>query len=368
MTSEVAADLVAKARLFHLVIAPTGKAFSNFRQEFTDECETVYSLAEALSDEPPPHGDLVLITDIEKVDVAGIGESNALGPLRERVTQFIRGGASVILLSQYPKMRYPDAPGSSLLHDARDYHPRMRPVAPGDHRLHPLPGWDASQGEATFLTELVAELGTALVARLDQLLFENPLPPSEALSELSASELDALYFAGLIQPAGDRYGWSIPSAIQDLKEAVANSLAATMSPPRDLALAYELLWKIERRVRAALRARAIDEWGGNWKDSLMNPNYFQRVLERARELAYPGVSRVRRLRDPLEWLTLGELLSLRDEKTPLGDLGMSATYWRRLAAEVMPIRNQVSHMRLTKPGDLVKLKQWDAILIGFLNP
>lgn len=219
-----------------------------------------------------------------------------------------------------------------------------------------------------FLTELVAELGTALVARLDQVLFESPLPPSEALSELYPSELDALYFAGLIQPAGDRYGWSIPGAIADLKEAVANSLAATMSPPRDLALAYELLWKIERRVRAALRARAIDQWGSNWKDSLVNPDYFQRVLDRAGEVAYPGVRRVQSLRDPLEWLTLGELLALRNEKAPLGDLGMSATYWRRLAGEVMPIRNQVSHMRLTKPGDLVRLKQWDAILVGFLQP
>lgn len=368
ISREPAADLVAKAKRFRLVLAPCGRAFANLRQSFIDECESVLSLEDALDLKSPPGTGLVMITGLEEVDRKKADESNPLGALRERVNQMLETGSSVILLSRYPKMRYPDVVGSSLLEDACDFHPPTRETAQADHRLHPLPSWDSSLDDVAFLTDLVAELGTPLVARLDQILFENPLRPSDALSDLSAPERDALYFAGLIRPSNDKFIWSIPDAIEDLKGAIANCLAATLTPPRDLALAYESLWKIERRIRAAFRTRAIDQWGGSWKDSLVNPSYSKRVLERAGEVAYPTISKVNATRDPLEWLTLPELLAMREEKTQLGDLGMSATYWRRLANEVIPIRNQVSHMRLTRPGDLAKLKQWDAILSQRLKP
>jgi len=85
------------------------------------------------------------------------------------------------------------------------------------------------------------------------------------------------------------------------------------------------------------------------------------------DVAYPGVKKVGLIRDPLEWLTLGELLALRAEKKQVGDLGLDALTWRRLEVDVMPIRNQISHMRLTKPGDISTLKNWDAVLKRRLN-
>lgn len=367
MTPQDAVDLVAKAKRFHLVLAPSCKAFANLRPTFLDQGDVVLSVEEVLRADALVQADLVMITGIEAADRARTDATNLLAPLRERVTQLIEAGSSVILLSKYPKMRYPDVPGSSLLQDASDFHPRTRAVATDDHPLLAMPAWADGVDEVDFLTELVSELGTPLVARLDQVLFESPLRPSEALSDLASPELDALYFAGLVIPSGDTFAWTIPRALDALKAAVANTLASTTSPPRDLALTYEYLWKIERRARSALRAKAIQTWGNNWKDSLTNPTYSQRVFDRAGEVAYPGVRRVTNIRDPLEWLSLGELLALREEKPALGDLGMPVTHWRRLAIEVMPIRNQVSHMRLTKPGDLVTLKQWDAVLARFLN-
>lgn len=362
MTS-VTADLLAKVERFHLVIAPSSKAFGNFRQDFIDACDTAMTLEEAVRSEPAVYSGLVIITGVEKVEFIGSADGGAsLGVLRKRVNAMIAAGSTVVLLSAYPKIRYPEVPGSSILHDACDYHPPLREISGEVHRLGVFPAWDGSEGEITFLTGLVDELGAPLVARLDQILFESPLHHSDVLSDLSSQELSALYFAGLVCPAGEHYRWSIPNAMHELKEAVANSLAGLVTPPRDLSQAYETLWKIERRIRAAIRARAIDQWDKSWKDALMHPEYFERVLDRAGDVAYPGVAKIGAVRDPLDWLTLGELLALREQKTPLGNLGMNNTYWRRLAAEVMPIRNQVSHMRLIKPGDYARLRQWEAIL------
>jgi hypothetical protein len=363
MTSpDPAQELVAKARTYRLVLAPSGKAFANLSRSCVDSCDTVLPLAEAVALESVPDAQLVLITDLEAADTQA-GEWNPLGLLRQRVNEMLDGGASVILLSRYPRIRYPEVAGSSLLEDARDYHPPFRESNRGAHRLHALPAWEAGLDEEEFLTDLVSELGVSLAARLDQILFECPLNPTDAIGELSSPERDALHFAGLIRPVNDsKYGWSIPKAIPDLKEAVANVLASSLAPPRDLAAAYELLWRIERRIRAALRARAIQQWGSEWKSSITSPNYVNKILKRAGEVAYPDIRKVTTTRDPLEWLTLAELLALRQEKEQIADLGMEAIFWRRLETEVMPIRNQVSHMRLTKPGDLGKLKHWEAIL------
>ena len=367
MTRDEAAELVAKAKLFHLVLAPVGKAFSNLSQSFLETCDVVCSLEEILEVEPLPKRSVVAVVGIEAADHGMSEDRNPLGPLRERVTQMMEDECSVILLSRYPKLRFPIVPGSSLLDDARQYHPGMRSTSESGHRLNALPAWDADSNELDFLTELVGELGTPLVARMDQVLFESVLNPTESLSILSAPERDALWFAGLIQPFEDGFAWSIPLALGDLKDAIANCLAATMEPPGDLSRSYEWLWRIERRIRAALRARAVALWGSGWKESLLNASLRKEAIGRASEVAYPGIKKLNPIRDPLEWLTLGELLALREEKTALGDLGMSSIYWRRLRDELGPIRNQISHMRLTRPGDLMKLKEWDAILARMLD-
>ena len=359
-----ASELIERARIYRLVMAPSGRAFANLALECVEVFDAVLGLEDILSTDVVPNAQFVLIKDLELAD-NGLGDRNPLGLLRQRVSAMLDAGACVVLMSRFPKIRYPEVAGSSLLEDARDYHPQLRECAADSHRLQALPAWLPGLGEEEFLTELVAELGIPLAARLDQVLFESPLGPVDALRDLATTELDALHFAGLLTPTGPNspfYRWSTPRAIGDLKNAVANVLARCQRPPRDLAEAYETLWKIERVVRAAMRATAIGQWGSGWKDSIVRPNYEGKVLDRAGAVAYPGLRRVTVVRDPLEWLTLGELLALRQEKPQLGDLGMEAPFWRRLEVEVLPVRNQVSHMRLTKPGDLTRLKNWEAIL------
>lgn len=363
MSHTDAAELALKANLYHLILAPAGRAFTHLQQGFSERCDATVTMADVLDmANPPPDAALILVTGIEDADAHwDVGSPNPLGQLRARVSQFLGLGRAVVLSSRYPRLRYPKVAGSSLLEDARLFHPCLRTPGATDHRLHALPSWDPALDEVEYLTELVSELGTTLAARLDQILYESPHSPNSALNELSSDELDGLRFSGLVTPVGGQHEWSIPGGMVPLKEAVANCLSSTVSPPRDLGLAFELLWRIERRIRSALRRQAIQQWGAGWKVALMHPEYGDRVLDRA-AMSYSGTPTINTIRDPLEWLTLPELLKLRTDKPPLGALGLNKSYWPFLSHDIVPIRNQLSHMRLLKPGDLSQLRKWDAIL------
>lgn len=281
MLVESAADLIAKARAYGIVLAPDGKAFGNFRRAWLDACDDHLTVAQVIELESTPSGNVLIISGLEEV-CKGVGFPNLLGPLRQKVTTLRQDGVAVVLLSSMPRIAYPSVAGSSLLQDAREFHPALREAGGDDHRLHPLPAWEPGMDEVEFLTGLVSELGISLVARLDELLFESPRRPAEALADLSSLECDALYFAGLIKPVDvSGYGWSVPGAIQDIKEAVADYLARSLDPPGDLAEAYEVLWRIERRIRAALRSRAMEQWESTWKDSLTSPVYSAKAIGRA---------------------------------------------------------------------------------------
>lgn len=367
MSHADADELAHKANLYNLVLAPSGRAFAHLLEAFSERCDATFTMSSVLGiTAPPPEISLILITGIEDADTHwDAGSPNPLGPLRAKVSELLDLGKTVILVSRYPRLRYPKVPGSSLLEDARLFHPCLRTSVPTDHPLHALPSWDPALDEVEFLTDLVSELGTTLAARLDQILYESPHSPQDALSELSSDELDGLHFSGLVTPESGQHKWSIPRGIWPLKDAVANCLASTVSPPRDLGLAFELLWKIERRVRSAMRYQAVRVYGTGWKVSLMHPEYDAKVPDRA-AMSYSRIPPIKNLRDPLEWLTLPELLKLRVDKQSLGTLGLNKSYWPRLSHDVVPIRNQLSHMRFLKPGDLTKLRQWDAILAQHL--
>lgn len=361
--------LVNKAKALKLVLAPCGRAFNDLPGYIMSVSDSSMTLNDALaSDHLPPGPSLIVITGVEEADrESSPGEPHVLALLRERVMSLLEAGNSVIMLSRYPRLRFPKVPGSAILEDACHYFPPIRAVIESDPALRPLPSYATSKEEVSYLTELVTELGVPLAARVDQILYESSLSPSLALLEMSPSELDALHFAGLVTLDGGSHVWSIPGALSSLKEAVSNYLSGQVDPPRDLGEAFELLWRIERRLRSAIRRRAIGEWQKEWKLALTHPDYSSRILERAGEVAYNQPTKVANIRDPLEWLTLPELLALRASKTRIGELGMQASLWKRFAMDVIPARNQVSHMRFLKPGDIATLRQWNSVLIRELD-
>lgn len=72
--------------------------------------------------------------------------------------------------------------------------------------------------------------------------------------------------------------------------------------------------------------------------------------ERARESAYLATTSIVQIRDPLEWLSLGELFQLCDMQS-IGNLGLDPAIWRNFSAQVVPIRNRTAHMRNLHQGN-----------------
>lgn len=365
---EVTQEVAKRLRQFHLVMVPAGKAFGCYREAVESACHQRMTVAEFLEHDLSEAAGPILITDLHSVCSLPTTGPHPLGLLRQRVDEALGNGTSIALASRYPKLRFPDVPGSSLLDDARLLHLPMASSENGDP-MSCFPSWSADEDAQTWLMELLDELGLELLARLDEILFESPVPANDALGQLPPNELDALYFAGLISPSDGTFRWVSLTLLGALKEAVATALAKPISTTSDMSQIFELLWQVERRIRSSFRSAAITKWGNAWKDSCLTNELKVEVVKRAGEVAYKGVRSVSRLRDPLEWITLGELLDLRERKgADVGTLGVEPRVWKRFALEVLPIRNQVSHMRLTRPSDLPTLSRWSHFLAKSLSP
>jgi hypothetical protein len=184
---------------------------------------------------------------------------------------------------------------------------------------------------------------------------------NEALAALTAREFEAVEGAGIARVIDQNRAWSLNQRLGELRESLATTLAAHVTTPRDLHSAVEGLWTIERSVRRAVRARALQHWGSKWRRQVLQGDLGGRVLERATESAYAAAKSLAELRDPLEWLTLGELLSVR-ERSEIGDLGVERYLWKQFATTILPIRNRITHMRLLQPQDSAEVTKWRRVL------
>ena len=205
MTDSVSDVLRSRLDRHRLIIASTGKAFRCYLPLMVDLCDHRRTVREFVDSELPELGS-VLIEDLESACATRELGGSDLGRLRSKVDEFLLRGGTVLLASRYPRVRFPDIPGSSLLDDARAVHlPLTSGSASGP--LACFPSWSEDQDSVTWLRELLEELGLELVSRLDQVLFESPMEPNEALNQLPSNELESLYYSGLIRPEATSYVW-----------------------------------------------------------------------------------------------------------------------------------------------------------------
>lgn len=354
-------DVRARADRHSLVFLQLGAAFDPFRDALPEGSFQLESLTEYVSDDSPRVGPIAIL-DIE---MAGTSAPPAtLSIVRERVNADIENGAKVVLVSRWPRIAFPDVPGSSLLEDARFMHgPLIDDAACADDPSHILAACRVKGRDLSELfCEALTELGIEVCASLDRALFESMLVTGdEALSVLTAREFEALEGAGIARVVEHNRAWSVNQRLGELRESLAATLAAHVTTPRELHSAVEGLWTIERSVRRAVRARALTQWGTKWRRQVLHGDLGERVLERATESAYAAAKSLAELRDPLEWLTLGELLGVR-ERPEIGDLGVEKYLWRQFAATILPIRNRLTHMRLLQPQDSAEVSKWRRVL------
>jgi hypothetical protein len=116
--------------------------------------------------------------------------------------------------------------------------------------------------------------------------------------------------------------WSMPRRFGEMKEALSDVLAQCTETQTSVTEAFRSLWALERSIRQTIRTRAKTSWGPSWRQRVLSGDLPDKVLERAGVAAYAAAKSIREIRDPLEWLSLGELLDTRSSRPEIGDLGV----------------------------------------------
>jgi hypothetical protein len=348
--------LAQKARRMPIVFLQLGAAHQPAREALSDWAELLLTVSDYLDTAIPVDQEIVVIDQIETLVDARYG--GQLGQLRERVFQDVDDGRKVILLSRSPRASYGAVPGSSLLDDASFAHGPNLDV----DRFELLPACRLN-GQTPDLTlhQALEELGAEVCASLDRVIYEDLLIGAEALQSLSARELEALDGAAITSVKSNIRQWNFAKHLVQLKDALCLVIAEQANAQPELIDVSSGLWRIERMIRRAVRNRAVAAWGSGWRTQCLNAALVSEVMVRATESAYLSARSIKQIRDPLEWLSLGELLALRD-KSQIGNLGMSPALWRQFAAQVMPIRNRLAHMRFLHPTDGTDIIRWLKVL------
>lgn len=359
--------LEAATKRFRLVFVQLGAVHFPVRRQLSTLAEsatsTVLGVEDYLEGGVPAGVTRVHIWDLERAGVVP-GSSSSLSVLRSRIVSDMDSGIDFVLFSRAPRISFAPVPGSSLLEDATFLRPplvRSTPE-PGEEPEIVLPSFaaDGTPIADTFL-EVLQELGVEVCASLDQAIFESMLTGNEVFGVLAPREVEALEGSGLVLTQHGQWQWSVPQRLNILRDALSDALADVSAAQHTTAEVYQSLWTLERTVRRHVRAQAISVWGTRWRGPVLHGDLAVKVLERATVAAYVAAKSTKELRDPLEWLTLGELLELRKRKE-IGDLGLDGRLWSLLEGDILPIRNRVSHMRLVKSDDLAKVRQWQRAL------
>lgn len=348
---------------YGLVFLQCGSLFNPLRHEILTSIGTVLTPIELLGrDLSKPAW---LVVDEVELFTNSAPKGCTLGQLRERVVAALDAGSRVCLVSRAPRVAFPPVAGSSVLEDAT-FH--AIPVlaeheCSSETQLDPAWPWPAIAFGITpvdihvVLRASLRELDVALLAVMDQAIFEAQMRGQEGLALLSPREIEGLRGAGLVVlDAADTPSFAVHKRTGEMAEALADVLADVTSAQESLAALASDLWQIERLIRRRVRRDAIGQFDIKWRAQVLSGDLPDKVLERARGEAYPGAVSIKEVRDPLEWLTLGELLEVATKN--FGGLGLEPVVWRKFAQDVLPARNRLSHMRLARRGDRELVRMW----------
>jgi hypothetical protein len=342
-------------------------------------------------DRPPPDGEIAVLVGLGEY-VGTLDVCQMLANLRFRTMEFLETRRAVVLVSGVPRMRFLGCPGSELVLDAAMCF--LETLSASDAERALAEGWSCDAKDARYLagrllrapvefdclrqTEDLAieraetadeltglyrrafgELGPEIAAQIDGLTSVAGVEAIEA-SKIQGHLLDSMRGAGLadLSPDGRRVDILGGEGSILCQEALQEYLACTVDFPPSAAGLYSALWEIERRLRAAVRACAVGEWGSGWREKCAGTVRASTVVDRAREVAFPSVTAVGQLPNPLDWFTLGELIGTIEANLWARPKGLSVSFWTRLYGDLAPIRNRVSHARLPEPNDLEIAERW----------
>lgn len=318
-----------------------------------------------------PNGTLI-ITDLERcVDTA----ADILGEVRAIIFSLLDEGKSVCLLSRAPRLSFRSVPGSSVLEDAAlVVLPLLSEVeldGPADEQAEAGWPWPSvtfgSPLDMDAFRAALGDIGQGLVAALDHALFEVNPKGIDGLEFLAPREIEGLRGAGIVrvdENGKPRLAFSRSTVL--LRQALAAHVSETVTPAGILPDVTRGLWYIERKIRSSVRRAAIDKFGSAWHSSSVG-GLASEVLRRAQLDTNVAAKTIADLRDPLEWLTLGELMDIvRSNK--FDNLGVEAAIWRKLHEQLVPIRNRLAHVRMLKSEDAEVVSMWATLIKSRFGP
>jgi hypothetical protein len=285
----------------------------------------------------------------------------ALGRAREDINALLDDGTCICIVSSVPRLAYPNCIGSAVVEDASSFHPDR-----ALHRAHEasgttdvIPSCWPSRVEPADMRSTLLELGLDSLAALDFLLFELRISNDIPHDLVTDREWDALRGAGLysvdkLNP--DLLHLNVPASV--LTPCVAEVISESLGVQSGYGAVTEALVELERRIRRALRNRAVSLYGSKWRGQAVGSDLATRAVSRAASDSAFNQDSIKSLRDPFEWLTLSELLDIIVGSACPEHLGASVDFWRRFGHEVLPVRNRLSHMRLLRFDDARTIQYW----------
>lgn len=358
MSTEVVAawveELLQQCARWNIVFVQLGDAYPAARQAIAPRMDSVITATEYVT-EPELEGKLRLVTHLEDLIEPG---APSLGRLRERVNADRDNGVQIILLSRRPRISFPTVPGSQVLRDAKLVPPPLYSTQESWSF-----GVEATQEgiPADIVVErALRELGEVACAGLDSVLFEDGRQTQD-LNTLAEHLQDALLGAGMVTYSGDGLCWAMSNAQSRVRSALGEVIAGMRRPQDDFARVASSCWVIERLVKQSLRARAKAVWGEGWRPELLGSSLSKEALTRATSGSCPSAETLDDLRDPLEWLSLGETLGLL-RNAEIGSLGIATPMWVMMGSELLPIKDRVERSQLMRRSDVDTAKRWEDLL------
>ena len=349
--------------VFEGVLAEMVGSLSASRQvtsaEFCDwSSETIVGVAAETS--------VLVVSDVHAV----LGtESSGLFRFHEKSQSAVDAGMDLCLIGKRSRESFPVPRGSSVILDSYPYAlPLCEPTSGDTYQLTVIPSVrvDPALDFRTLYQETLLQVSTAALLDLDRAVFSMGVAAEACADELSQLVQDELRRAGLLSRGLDGYiSFSVPARYSGFRLALGDVISSLVTPPSWMAGTFDALFEIERIIRNSCRSVAIGDRGDRWRRGLLQEAQCAEVIGRARDGGFILAERVEELRDPLEWLTLGELLALARSGS-FGGLSISASVWENFAHEVLPVRNRVGHMRLSTEEDNRTVRKWRAIFSRIL--
>lgn len=214
------------------------------------------------------------------------------------------------------------------------------------------------------LTEYVAafeELGPDVLATLDHYVTELQELTLD-FRDLDGSVVEALRGGGFAEAIDEGRSISLlpGSDRRRMREALRTAVDSTTQLPSGYLQSVEKLWWIERSLRAEFQRLLVERHGlEQWTAHVPgDQELHDRLTSRAVQEAFPRANSCRDLPNPLEWLTMRELIDLILSDGTIRPFGVSDRIWNKLNIELSPVRDRIAHMRLLREGDQQLVARW----------